>query len=161
MNKGVKFRAYPDKQQQNLINQALGCCRLVYNKGLAMRNEAFANGIVLGFKRLRFEIDIKHNKVFAGRGSFNGNIVDMSHRHRLPDFQIAQLREFEILTYNANIIVDTKGSVGLMVVMLALEQRVFCSLLEEILKTAIQITQRLLQCNRVYVLKKREFLFFF
>lgn len=51
MNKGVKFRAYPDKQQQNLINQALGCCRLVYNKGLAMRNEAFASGKKIGYNQ--------------------------------------------------------------------------------------------------------------
>ena len=26
MNKGVKFRAYPTKEQQNLINQTFGCC---------------------------------------------------------------------------------------------------------------------------------------
>jgi len=44
MKKGIKFRAYPNKEQQNLINQTLGCCRLIYNKGLAMRNDAFSNG---------------------------------------------------------------------------------------------------------------------
>lgn len=44
MQKGIKFRAYPNKEQQNLINQTLGCCRLIYNKGLAMRNDAYANG---------------------------------------------------------------------------------------------------------------------
>lgn len=44
MNKGVKFRAYPNKEQQNLINQTFGCCRLIYNKGLAMRNDAYTNG---------------------------------------------------------------------------------------------------------------------
>lgn len=49
MNKGVKFRAYPNKEQQNLINQTLGCCRLIYNKGLAMRNDAFANGHKIGY----------------------------------------------------------------------------------------------------------------
>lgn len=27
MNKGVKFRAYPTKEQQNLINQTFGCYR--------------------------------------------------------------------------------------------------------------------------------------
>lgn len=43
-NKGIKFRIYPNKRQKALINQTLGCCRLVFNKGLAMRNEAFANG---------------------------------------------------------------------------------------------------------------------
>lgn len=44
MNKGVKFRIYPNKKQQNLINQTLGCCRFIYNKGLDMRNKAFENG---------------------------------------------------------------------------------------------------------------------
>lgn len=49
MNKGVKFRAYPNKKQQNLINQTFGCCRFIYNKGLAMRNDAFANGQKIGY----------------------------------------------------------------------------------------------------------------
>ena len=44
MNKGVKFRVYPNKEQQNLINQTLGCCRFIYNKGLDMHNKAFENG---------------------------------------------------------------------------------------------------------------------
>ena len=44
MQKGIKFRIYPNKEQQNIINQTLGCCRLIYNKGLAMRNEAYQNG---------------------------------------------------------------------------------------------------------------------
>lgn len=43
MKKGIKFRAYPNKEQQRLINQTFGCCRLIYNKGLAIRNEAYAN----------------------------------------------------------------------------------------------------------------------
>ena len=37
MQKGIKFRIYPNREQQNIINQTLGCCRLIYNKGLAMR----------------------------------------------------------------------------------------------------------------------------
>ena len=49
MNKGVKFRIYPNKEQQNLIHQTFGCCRLVYNKGLAMRKEAFANDEKVGY----------------------------------------------------------------------------------------------------------------
>lgn len=44
MNKGVKFRIYPNKEQENLILQTLGCCRLVYNKGLDMRDKAYKNG---------------------------------------------------------------------------------------------------------------------
>ena len=49
MNKGVKFRIYPNKQQQNLMNKTFGCCRLIYNKGLALRNDAFENGQKLGY----------------------------------------------------------------------------------------------------------------
>lgn len=49
MQKGIKFRIYPNRKQQNLINQTLGCCRLIYNKGLAMRNEAYENGNKIGY----------------------------------------------------------------------------------------------------------------
>ena len=49
MKKGVKFRIYPNKEQQTIINQTLGCCRLIYNKGLAMRNEAYQNGNKIGY----------------------------------------------------------------------------------------------------------------
>lgn len=43
MQKGIKFRIYPNKKQQLFINRTLGCCRLIYNKGLAMRNKAYHN----------------------------------------------------------------------------------------------------------------------
>ena len=51
MQKGIKFRIYPNREQQNLINQTLGCCRLIYNKGLAMRNEAYENGNKMGYSQ--------------------------------------------------------------------------------------------------------------
>ena len=51
MQKGVKFRIYPNREQKNLINQTFGCCRLIYNKGLAMRNEAFENGSKIGYSQ--------------------------------------------------------------------------------------------------------------
>lgn len=51
MQKGVKFRIYPNKEQQTIINQTLGCCRLIYNKGLAMRNEAYQNGNKIGYSQ--------------------------------------------------------------------------------------------------------------
>lgn len=44
MNKGIKFRIYPNKEQEKLILQTLGCCRLIYNKGLDMRDKAYKNG---------------------------------------------------------------------------------------------------------------------
>lgn len=49
MNKGIRFRAYPNKEQKNLINQTLGCCRLIYNKGLDMRKDGFAAGQKVGY----------------------------------------------------------------------------------------------------------------
>lgn len=51
MQKGIKFRIYPNREQQNLINQTLGCCRLIYNKGLAMRNGAYKNGKKIGYSQ--------------------------------------------------------------------------------------------------------------
>ena len=51
MQKGVKFRIYPNREQKNLINQTLGCCRLIYNKGLAKRNAAYENGNKIGYSQ--------------------------------------------------------------------------------------------------------------
>lgn len=38
MLKGMQFRIYPDKEQQNLICKTFGCCRVAYNKELARCN---------------------------------------------------------------------------------------------------------------------------
>ncbi|WP_235986399.1 transposase, partial [Clostridium vitabionis] len=66
MNKGVKFRAYPNKEQQNLINRTLGCCRLIYNKGLAMRNDAYSNGEKTGYNQTSAMLtDLKKQADFA------------------------------------------------------------------------------------------------
>ena len=51
MQKCIKFRIYPNREQQKLINQTLGCCRLIYNKGLAMRNDAYENGNKIGYSQ--------------------------------------------------------------------------------------------------------------
>ena len=51
MQKGIRFRAYPRKEQKNLIDQTLGCCRLIYNKGLVMRNDAFSDGQKIGYNQ--------------------------------------------------------------------------------------------------------------
>ena len=57
MQKGVKFRIDPNKEQQTIINQTLGCCRLIYNKALAMRNEAYQNGNKIGFSQTSCNAD--------------------------------------------------------------------------------------------------------
>lgn len=49
MQKGVKFRIYPNIEQQKLINQTFGCCRFVYNMGLKARSDGYKNGEKIGF----------------------------------------------------------------------------------------------------------------
>lgn len=41
MLKGVKIRIYPNKHQKELIAKTFGCCRLIYNKGLALRKDTY------------------------------------------------------------------------------------------------------------------------
>lgn len=41
MLKGICVRIYPNRAQKNLIENTFGCCRLVYNKGLALRKDAY------------------------------------------------------------------------------------------------------------------------
>lgn len=66
MKKGIKFRAYPNKGQQNLINRTFGCCRLIYNKGLAMRNDAYENGSKVGFSQTSAMVtELKKTSDFA------------------------------------------------------------------------------------------------
>ena len=66
MQKGIKFRIYPNKEQQNLINQTLGCCRLIYNKGLAMRKEAYENGNKIGYSQTSAMLtELKKSDEFA------------------------------------------------------------------------------------------------
>ena len=42
-NIAFKFRVYPTKEQQILINKTFGCCRFVYNHFLATRRDAWVN----------------------------------------------------------------------------------------------------------------------
>lgn len=41
MLKGIKIRIYPNKHQKELIARTFGCCRLIYNKGLALRKDTY------------------------------------------------------------------------------------------------------------------------
>ena len=56
MQKGIKFRIYPNREQKNFIHQTLGCCRLIYNRGLAMRKKkAMKEG-----KKIGYTLDFRH-----------------------------------------------------------------------------------------------------
>ena len=66
LQKGIVFRIYPNKTQQNLITQTFGCCRLIYNKGLALREEAFAKGENIGYAQTSTMLtNLKKEEEFA------------------------------------------------------------------------------------------------
>lgn len=66
MIKGINCRIYPNKQQRALIDQTFGCCRLIYNKGLAMRKEAYESGKRVGYNQTSAMLtELKKHKDFA------------------------------------------------------------------------------------------------
>lgn len=66
MKKGIKFRIYPNTEQRKIINQTIGCCRFVYNTGLAMREESFKNGEKIGYLRTSSMItELKKKEEFS------------------------------------------------------------------------------------------------
>ena len=92
MQKGVKFRAYPNKEQQNLINQTLGCCRLIYNKGLAMRNDAYSNGEKIGYNQTSAMLtDLKKQADFT----FLKNVDSIALQQSLRDLECGFKNFFE------------------------------------------------------------------
>ena len=38
MFKAFKYRIYPNREQRNLINHHIGCCRYIYNYSLNLKN---------------------------------------------------------------------------------------------------------------------------
>lgn len=46
MNKALKIRLYPTSQQEQLLLQTFGCCRLVFNEHLQERNEFYISEIL-------------------------------------------------------------------------------------------------------------------
>lgn len=50
MNKGLKFRIYPNKEQCVTIQKTFGCSRFVYNQGLSLRVSEYNAGNSIGYK---------------------------------------------------------------------------------------------------------------
>ena len=62
MNLGMKFRLYPNKIQQNLIQQTFGCTRFVYNHALAFCINQYECGNSIGYKETNTYLQaLKHN----------------------------------------------------------------------------------------------------
>ncbi len=64
---GFKFRIYPNKTQQALINKTLGCCRFVFNHFLALRRDEWtANHKSIGcYETQKLLTDLKKNEDFS------------------------------------------------------------------------------------------------
>ena len=43
LDKSYKFRIYPNKKQEELIQKTFGCCRFVYNYMLSYKEEIYKN----------------------------------------------------------------------------------------------------------------------
>lgn len=72
MHKGVKFRIYPDREQKKIINQTFGCCRLLYNRGLAMHEDAYKSGNKIGYSGTSAMLTkLKRSEDFAFLKSFD------------------------------------------------------------------------------------------
>ncbi|MCY7322923.1 MAG: helix-turn-helix domain-containing protein, partial [Phormidesmis sp. CAN_BIN36] len=41
--KAFKYRIYPTPEQETLLRRTMGCTRLVYNRALALRTDAWYN----------------------------------------------------------------------------------------------------------------------
>ena len=66
MQKGIKFRIYPNKGQKAFIHQTLGCCRFIYNRGLAMRKEGYEKGKKIGYGQTSAMLtELKKQEEFA------------------------------------------------------------------------------------------------
>ena len=66
MFKAIKIRLYPNKGQCCLIEQTLGCCRLIYNKGLEKRVSDYKNGVKTNYYQTsKMLTELKKTNEFA------------------------------------------------------------------------------------------------
>lgn len=92
MKKGVKFRIYPNCEQQKLINQTFGCCRLVYNKGLDIRKNAYKGGTKAGYTQTSAMLtELKKDEAF----SFLKEVDSISLQQALRDLDRAYVNFFQ------------------------------------------------------------------
>ncbi len=66
MLKGMEFRIYPNRIQENIIQKTFGCSRVVYNSGLALRIEEYKNGNSVGYKETNSMLtNMKHSEEYS------------------------------------------------------------------------------------------------
>ncbi len=94
MKKGVPIRLYPTDEQIVLMNKNFGCCRLIFNMGLQLRKESYAEGISVGYNETSSMLSIlKNNEEY----SFLKEADSMSLQQTLRDLDAGYKRFFKHL----------------------------------------------------------------
>ena len=93
MLKGVRIRIYPNKTQKSLIANTFGCCRLVYNKGLALRKETYEKTVIgIGYKETNAMLtELKKDANYV----FLKNVDSIALQQSLRDLDKAYTRFFK------------------------------------------------------------------
>ena len=69
MQKAYRYRLYPTTEQESLLRRTMGCSRLVYNKALAARTEAWYERQ----ERIAAILNLRIDKRFRDRGKVRDN----------------------------------------------------------------------------------------
>ncbi len=108
--KGFKFRIYPNAEQQEVINQTLGCARFVYNHFLAVKRDTWQekHESVTYVKSSRMLTELKCNPDFVWLKSVDSMALQEALRNliKLPKIGIVKTklsREFEGRILNATV----------------------------------------------------------
>ena len=92
MRKGVKFRIYPNDEQKEQINKTIGCSRLVYNKGVALRREAYKNSRKANYSTTNAMLtSMKHSEEYA----FLNEVDSMALQQSLRDLDTGYKNMYE------------------------------------------------------------------
>lgn len=95
MNKGVKIRLYPNQEQSVFMNKTFGCCRLIYNKGLNLRETSYKDGKSIGYKETSSMLtELKNEEEY----SFLKEVDSISLQQALRDLDIAYKNFFKHLS---------------------------------------------------------------
>ena len=105
--KGYKYRIYPNKKQQNIINQTLGCSRFVYNRFLTVRKESWSDTRTsVTYKQTSSMLtELKHDPAYVWLNAVDSTSLQQSLKDLDKAFKIFLLRKQAILNINQSIII--------------------------------------------------------
>lgn len=92
MLKAIRFRIYPNAKQANLIERTFGCCRVVFNKGIDLRESAYKAGTKAGYNETCAMVTaMKQNEAYA----FLSEVDSVALQQALRDLNAAYSNMFQ------------------------------------------------------------------